>query len=291
MDIKEYQNYKETKEHLTSDFAYNTYLCSIPLDFPEVPGHWHEDTEIIYIKKGSGIVSVEFDERIVNAGDFVLILPGQLHHIKQNQEESMEYENILFDHSMLLGRSNDIISSNYFKPLIEGGLLVPSFFTAMHPQYNSLKGCLDACDRMCSSTPDAYQLFVKGQLCIFFFLLCGNCVIKSARHKGPSLDKMKAVLKYVELHYMEHISIDDVADVAGFSSSHFMKYFKNTMGMPFVEYLNDYRLMMAGRMLLSSSDSILIISEEAGYDNLSYFNRAFKKKYKVTPREYRKLKA
>ena len=49
---EEYIQYHETKLHEQPGFSYNTYLCTIPLDFPSVPMHWHEQMEIIYIKKG-----------------------------------------------------------------------------------------------------------------------------------------------------------------------------------------------------------------------------------------------
>lgn len=55
-----------------------------------------------------------------------------------------------------------------------------------------------------------------------------------------------------------------------------MKYFKNTMGTSFIDYLNEYRLTMASRLLISSDSSILDIAAEVGFDNLSYFNRSFK---------------
>lgn len=54
MNINEYQNYHETKAHTSAEFPYNTYLCSIPLDFPGVPLHWHDEMELVVIKKGQG---------------------------------------------------------------------------------------------------------------------------------------------------------------------------------------------------------------------------------------------
>ena len=56
MELETYIQYHETKIHEQPDFAYNTYLCTIPDDFKRVPLHWHEQMEIIYIKKGTGIV-------------------------------------------------------------------------------------------------------------------------------------------------------------------------------------------------------------------------------------------
>ena len=52
MNISEYQNYQERKRHTAAAFPYNTYLCSIPLDFTHVPLHWHAELELIVIKKG-----------------------------------------------------------------------------------------------------------------------------------------------------------------------------------------------------------------------------------------------
>ncbi len=99
---------------------------------------------------------------------------------------------------------------------------------------------------------------------------------------------MKLILKFVENNYMEKITIEDVAKEVNLSQSHFMKYFKNTMGTSFIDYLNEYRLTMASRLLISSDSSILDIAAEVGFDNLSYFNRSFKKRFQQTPREYRK---
>ena len=59
------------------------------------------------------------------------------------------------------------------------------------------------------------------------------------------------------------------------------------MGSGFIEYLNDYRLTMAERLLRSSDLSVLEVAEQSGFDNLSYFNRIFKKKYGNSPGKYR----
>ncbi len=63
MQINNYQNYHETKQHTTAEFPYNTYPCSIPLDFTRVPLHWHDELELIVIKKGHGLISVDFQKR------------------------------------------------------------------------------------------------------------------------------------------------------------------------------------------------------------------------------------
>ena len=66
-----------------------------------------------------------------------------------------------------------------------------------------------------------------------------------------------------------------------------MKFFKQHLHTTFTSYLNSYRLTIAARLLLTEDDSILSISERTGFNNLSYFNRLFKKEYQMSPREYR----
>ena len=65
--------------------------------FSSVPVHWHEEMELIVVKKGRGIVTLDRESRVLEAGQAVIVLPGQLHSIRQYQQERMEYENIILD--------------------------------------------------------------------------------------------------------------------------------------------------------------------------------------------------
>jgi len=287
MNVLEYENYQEKKTHVDVTFPYNTYLCSIPLDFHEVPLHWHDDMEIIYIKKGHGYVTVDFKQYKVSGGTIVLILPGQLHSIEQFDDLSMEYENIIFNVNMLLPRTEDASSTEFLRPLLNGQLTVPSVYSVVSEHYDALSACIDACDEICKTKPLGYELYLKGKLFEFFYILSNRCRNEKNPRTAKSLDKLRIVLKLVENSYMHKITIAEVADRIDFSESHFMRYFKENMGTSFVDYLRDYRLTMAARLLQVTDNTILTISEEVGFENLSYFNRAFKKKYGMTPREYR----
>ena len=260
------------------------------MDFTTVPAHWHEETEIIYIKKGQAFVTVDFEQFQACAGSILFILPGQIHSIEQYENQSAEYENILFKTDMLLSRKADTCNRSYFLPLLDGSIQIPAHFTPQTPHYSDIAACIDGADEICRTTPDAYPLAIKGQLYLMFFTLFSKCTLKEKRQKdSKSLEKMKSIITYIEQNYMDKITIDDIAKELGLSQSHFMKFFKNTMGTTFTNYLNDYRLTLASRLLASSDSSILDIAAEAGFENLSYFNRLFKKRFGVTPREYRKV--
>lgn len=269
-------------------FPYITYLCSIPLDFPCVPLHWHDEMEIIYIKKGEGRITVDFKQYTVCAGTIALILPGQLHSIEQYESISMEYENIIFHPNILISKKKDTCNRDYLLPLLTSTVSVSALYLPDSPCYREIAACIDANDEISKTNPPGYQLFIKSQLFMLFFILFNKCSLKEPPKKNDkSLEKMKLILKYIENHYMNKITIETIANEAGLSQSHFMKYFKNTMGATFIDYLNEYRLTMASRLLVSSDSSILDIAAEAGFENLSYFNRVFKKRFDQTPSAYR----
>lgn len=292
MDINEYQNYHEDKAHTTSDFPYITYLCSIPRDFRSVPLHWHCEVELIVIKKGRGCVTSDLSRLSVSAGDIVMIRPGQLHSIEQEESQIMEYENIIFKPELLISGESDLCAEKYITPLMLGTISADTHITSSLSYYQMVAECIRQIDLLCGTRPVGYQLAVKGHLFQLFFLLISNRketkkeTAPAARMK--SLEKMKTVLKYVEEHYSERITIDDMAAVTFYSKSHFMKFFKSHMGTGFIDYLNDYRLTMADRLLRSTDDPIIEIAQKSGFENLSYFNRIFKRKYAQSPGSIRK---
>ncbi len=291
MNILEYENYEEKKTHGESQFPYVTYCCSIPIDFTCVPNHWHNEFEIIYIKKGKGLISIDLDYYDVKEKDIVMILPGQLHSIEQEGINGMEYENMIFSPDLLVAKHDDVCNTNYFTPMNKRLIQLPSIVNNDNCEYyDKLAYCLDNIDEICKTFPKAYELAIKSYLFLFFSEIFNKVPkVSLPVKKRKSLDKLKLIIKHVENNYANPITIEEMSSLCSFSQSHFMKFFKSNMDVSFIEYLNNYRLTIASRLLISSSSSILAIALESGFDNLSYFNRLFKKRYDMTPSEFRKI--
>ncbi len=288
MDNTPYGNYREHKKHTPDNFPYNTYLCTIPLDFASVKIHWHEEVELIIIKKGEGIVSVDLKEYKVKAGDIVFVPSGKLHSIEQKNGASMEYENIIFKTSLLYSSGKDLCRS-YIDPLCGGEIPAATLINSRLSCYGDINGLISRLDKLCDERRNGYQLAVKG--CLFqmmYFLLNEGREEDGSGTNERSLKKLKIILSYIEENYQKQITIEEIAGRCFYSKSYFMRFFKETMGVPFVEYLNNYRLDTAAKRLLSSGENILNIASECGFENLSYFNRRFKKRFGLTPGEYRR---
>ena len=254
----EYETFREDKKHTEVAFPYNTYLCSIPLDFSSVPVHWHEEMEFIVVKKGRGLVTLDRESRLLEAGQAVIVLPGQLHGIRQYQQERMEYENIIFRLEMLLPKEGDVCGPKFLEPYRDGKLLYPAWIDGSALYHEEMLECIRKMDELSEQRPRGYPLAVKGWLFQFFFLLFSRVEPTLAEEgREKSLDKMKRILRRIEVDYGKPLSIKEMAEFSGFSESHFMKFFKNHMGVPFVSYLNDYRLTLAARALAEGQEDVL----------------------------------
>lgn len=100
---------------------------------------------------------------------------------------------------------------------------------------------------------------------------------------------LKKALQYIDSHYgMEKLSVQEVADVTGFSVNHFSRIFKKETGDTFVNYLTGYRIQKACELLAGTDKKIYEIAEEVGYSTPQYFSQVFIKYKKMTPLEYRK---
>ena len=110
----------------------------------------------------------------------------------------------------------------------------------------------------------------------------GNSSVKEVTTKN-----IKAIIDYINENYMNNITIDELAETVNLSKHYFMRFFKRYMGMTCIEYINDYRLNIASNLLLTTRVQITEVAASIGITNLSYFNRIFKKKFHMTPKEYR----
>ncbi len=101
-------------------------------------------------------------------------------------------------------------------------------------------------------------------------------------------NSMKKVIKYIMQNFQKKIQIKDVLEIVNMSSTTFSVLFKKTYNMTFSEYVLKARIGYACSLLTDNNRSISQVSFDAGFDNLSNFNRLFKKAKKLTPKEYRK---
>lgn len=100
-------------------------------------------------------------------------------------------------------------------------------------------------------------------------------------------DVIGMVTAYIDLHYRERLTLDYAASLAGLNSSYFSRLFKKHAGMGFVEYLTNCRIEASKQLLLNGNGKLADISQQVGFDDVSYFSKVFKKKTGISPSDYR----
>ena len=277
---------RETKHHGAVRFPFNIYPCTIPGDFLQVPLHWHDSMELVYVKKGSGIVQVGVNAYPAEQGDIYIFAPGTLHALHQRGQAVMEYENIIFELE-LLGGADDLCAERYLLPLQSGRMALQPRIIPGEAGYPQAAACLQEAEEANKVKTAGYELAIKGALLRFLALL-----IAQGRQCLPTetadTQRLKTVLQWLSAHYAEPLRVADAAGVCSFSASHFMRWFRQMTGQSFIAFLNEYRLNTAAEALRTTDETVLTIASRCGFENLSYFNRAFKAHFGMTPRDYRK---
>ena len=132
---------QETKQHGAVRFPFNLYPCTIPGDFPQVALHWQESMELVFVKRGTGLVQVGAESCPARMGDIFIFTPGTLHALRQAEGQCMEYENIIFELE-LLGGAEDLCAEKYLLPLQSGRLSLPARLTPNDLCYLQAAACL-----------------------------------------------------------------------------------------------------------------------------------------------------
>ena len=160
---------------------------------------------------------------------------------------------------------------------------MPCLITTEHPVYASLRKIFNQIASLYDEAVIGYELALKSLFLQAVFLLLQYSEKTASPDTGTPSDKLKNVLDYIEMHFAEPIAVSDLAKLCYFSDYHFMRFFKKHMNMTCVEYINNLRLEKSVELFEQGNTSILDVSLSVGFHNLSYFHRAFKNKYHMTP--------
>ena len=290
MQQEELNILKETAR--VGDFLlpYTVAKTVMPDFYTTYPMHWHEEMEVVYVESGEYDEYIDLENDHVKTGDIILINPCQLHSFKQSEDYRTIFRTVIFNFNMLMGNNTDACSLKYLTPFVEGMYINPVHITPYQPHYEELKNSVLSLIHEYDKKQDYYELKIKSELFNMFHVLF-SYFFKPEMHepsiKSNTTRNIKTILDYIDENYMNTITIDELAECVNLSKHYFMRFFKRYMGMTCIEYINDYRLNVATNLLLSSGMQITEVAAKIGITNLSYFNRIFKKKYNMTPKEYR----
>jgi len=252
------------------------------------PIHFHPECELNFIENAKGVKRIVGDsiEEIDNF-ELVLITGPNLEHAWINgncKSDCIQEITIQFHEDLFI----NILTRNQFRTVRE------MFEKAKHGLVFPIETAIRIKSMLIDigSEHNGFQSFIKLMQLIYSLSLEKQARILSSTsfsnvNEEPDSRRVKKVLTYLQENYQQAIRLSDVAELAGMSEVAFCRFIKKRTNKTFVEYLNDYRLGVAARMLVNTSHSISEICYECGFNNLSNFNRIFKKQKGCTPKQFR----
>ena len=253
------------------------------------PIHNHEVFELNFVEHAAGVRRIVGDSNeVIEDYDLVLITSPDLEHVwEQNGCKSEDIREITIQFDIDFSE-NSIFARNPFNSMkkmmneARKGLCFPmDAIMRVYQQLDTL-----------SSIKDGFYAFMQFLTILYELSKCdGARTLASSSFAKVEVSsdsrRVQKVKSFIDQHYKEEIRLTQVADLAGMSPSAFSRFFKLHTGRNLSEYIIDLRLGYASRMLVDSTHSIAEIGFSCGFNNLSNFNRIFRKRKGCSPSEFR----
>jgi AraC-like DNA-binding protein len=255
-----------------------------------VPWHWHKEVELFYIKSGVLEYYTPKKKIVFPAGSGGIINSNVLHMTKPQENVNNTVQLLhIFDTSFIGGQSGSIIEQKYITPLTTASQVEALAFYPDIPEHKEILDMLYRSFELEDSS-HAYELALRSvlsEIWISLFSLAAP-LLKEKNRYDKTNDELKMMMIYIYEHYMEKISISEIADFAFISERKCFRIFQERLHMTPAEYIKNYRLQAACRMLIKGRESISYISHACGLGSSSYFGKVFRENFGCSPAEYRK---
>jgi len=256
-------------------------------DFEAYPVHWHDAVELIMPLKNEYIVNVSGTDIHIPENEVLVIPPCELHSMPAVMGRRLIFQ----CDNAVLGEIKPL------EPVIRqiscAVLINPSYSKELHRF--AKKTMLDIYDFYFSKS-ELSEIKIYSELIQLFialreFQLEQNKITLSLDDEKSNeySKRFGAVFSYIDSNYMYDISLDQLADVAGYSKYHFSRIFRQYNSMSYLQYINARRIKTAEILLLDPGIPITEVAMRSGFKSLTTFNRIFKEIKHCTPTDFKKL--
>ncbi len=281
-----YFELKENKPHGTKDDPFSTYHIENAGRSFQIPVHWHDEFEIIYVRSGFLTVSISGESYIGKTGEAFVVSPGNL-HLMGSQTGTVDYYTFLFPLKYISFRTDDMLDEKLLEPLNSGHLMIC-------PRVK------DTAKELCEQLIEIYEAKndesvskittqVRTKIILLQFILemwKKGFVIENDTSGRNTIEK--EMVSYIQQNFTGKISLREFGEQFHLSEKYISRYFKEHFHITLSQYVTYLRLEHAKQLLQDTDIPVTDVAMQSGYQNVSYFIRSFQKAYAVSPLKYRK---
>lgn len=279
---------KELREHGSAAFpaaCYGGDWCDT-----SVPLHWHAELEVGFVTSGEVTMVVGKERMVLREGQGFFINSGIPHAFAKGNVDTSTQRSIVFDPSIVGGRMDSVFWQKYVQPVISA---VAMPWLALDRETDWQAEMLEAVScawTVCEAEASGYELLVRNRLTDLMVRLEENRPEEQSVNSRRILrdnERIRLMMGYIQAHFGEELTVSQIAASAMISISECLRCFRNTIGMTPIQCVKNYRIQRAAGALSDPEKKISQIAAECGFQEMSYFAKAFREVMGMTPSQYR----
>lgn len=252
------------------------------------PLHRHGEMELNFVENCSGNRRIIGDSiEVIDCYDLVLMGGGLEHTWEQYECQSNDIREVTIHFSRDLF-SDAFLSKTHLKPLAD---LISKADVGVAFGMKAIMHNYDRLNELVNMEPGFYSVMKFIELMYELSLTSDYRLLSTSAfaHTTMTTDsrRVQKVKDYIDANFKDDIRLQELADLANMTPTAFSRFFKLRTGKSISEYIIDVRLGHAARMLADSTMAVVEICYRCGFNNISNFNRIFKRKKGLTPTEFR----
>lgn len=275
------------------------FVCTLVrmsrLTLPYIRWHWHEDLELILVTSGCVHLQLSAESLDLQTGEGLFINQNIMHRISKAGSDDCEFFCIRFYSTLLFPSGTTDLANRYFHPVVNSSKLRYLKLTPEDDDTSDILHNIQEVIRLDKERPTAYELSVIAHIYLIWAAMNDYVGVHSA---APPLTKavltdnhrVKLAMRFIAEHYVEPLTLDEIAASVHISKSECCRCFKRTIGLSPFGFLMRHRILEAVRKMQrkeAASDTISDLAASVGFNSPSYFIKLFKRFTNMTPLEYR----
>lgn len=277
---------REITLHGTTDFpaaCYDDDIFHTP-----VPWHWHDELELILVTEGVLKITTGNNTILLSKGNGLFLNTAVLHAV-DNHASHGRLQSIVFHPRIIGGASDSIFWEKYLTPILTDSSMPNLLLSHQISWQNEILLQIKKAWNALAEESAGYEFLVRDCLSKIVYLLSFHHTATQENISEKALrdeERIKLMLQFIQEHFSENLKITQIASSASISVSECLRCFRNTIGIPPIQYLKQYRIQQAAELLKSPSIKISDIAHQCGFQEMSYFSKTFRLFMGCTPSEY-----
>lgn len=284
--------YKENLINHIQHFPVDIFIQDNMRSHIMVEPHWHDCYEILYMLEGAAEQQINEKHFCAEKHDLIILNEGDIHSTYCAKGENIRILVIKFLPEIIDRSRIGIFESKYILPFLryKSGNIFHLSDTSENSKnlYNLMMGLFEEF----TVKDSGYEIYIKGYIYQLIAGLVRNGIVNACNPaiKENDMLKLDVLLKYIEKNYNMKIDLKKAANMLNLSNSYFSRYFKRITGKTFKEYINFVKVCEVEKLIISTDMNISQAAYEAGFSNVTSFNRVFKRVRGYSPGNIKRSK-